>query len=311
MKPTVFIHTSCHEILAANVALYALKRMSCHADDFETRIIRIESFPHILKYHGSKCIRNGKQAGWYKDVPQSFLPLRFIVPQLMHYIGKAVVIDPDIFAVNDIYDLLTFDMAGKAILARPVLSGEKVISHNSSVMLLDCEKLTHWKWENQIDEVFAKKRDLQDWIGLNTEDPEIVGDLPEEWNHYDTLNSKTKLLHNTTQITQPWKTGLVYRPENLNNTYKGFNLSLGWFKKQIKLFLKGYKKTSFYRQHPDYNQEQLFFALIKECLNNSLIDYNFIEQEIRKCHVRPDMIEKIQQVNLDVDEIKSRLLVTA
>ena len=39
-------------------------------------------------------------------------------PGLMGYEGRSVVIDPDIFAVADVWELLTRDMQGKAILAR-------------------------------------------------------------------------------------------------------------------------------------------------------------------------------------------------
>ena len=38
---------------------------------------------------------------------QSFTPLRFMPPQLMGYEGRAIVIDPDVFAVGDVYELLT------------------------------------------------------------------------------------------------------------------------------------------------------------------------------------------------------------
>ena len=50
---------------------------------------------------------------WRNDDLQSFTPLRFLPPQLMGYQGRAVVIDPDIFATGDIWELLSRDMAGK------------------------------------------------------------------------------------------------------------------------------------------------------------------------------------------------------
>ena len=40
-------------------------------------------------------------------------------PELMGYQGRAVVIDPDIFAIGDIWELLTRDMQGKqTVVAR-------------------------------------------------------------------------------------------------------------------------------------------------------------------------------------------------
>lgn len=219
MKPTVFIHTSSHEIVSAKVAMYSHLRASTNLDKFDIKLIQLEDYPHLMKRHAQSCIRFGKEAAWYNDVPQSFLPLRFLVPQLMGYEGTAVLTDPDIFAVADVYELLTRNMEDKAILCRRF--GDKSRGYNSSVMLLDCSKLRNWKWEEKIDEVFAGKFDIQDWISLRTEPEEIIGNFEEEWNDYDTLTQKTKLLHNTRQITQPWKTGLPFKEKNMNNHKKG------------------------------------------------------------------------------------------
>ena len=77
------------------------------------------------------------------DDLQSFTPLRFMPPELMGYEGHAVVVDPDVFAVGDIHELLSRDMQGKAIIGRP-RSGTKGAEGGiaTSVMLLDCAKLT-------------------------------------------------------------------------------------------------------------------------------------------------------------------------
>ncbi|MEA5534777.1 hypothetical protein [Crocosphaera sp. XPORK-15E] len=304
-KPTVFVHTSCHEIMSGKVAAYSLKRMSSNTDKFDVKLIELENYPHLIKYHGHRCIRNNRDAAWYKDVPQSFLPLRFIVPQLMGYQGKAIVIDPDIFAVSDVYELLERDMKDKAILARPIYAKDKIIGHNSSVMLLDCSKLKHWQWEQQIDEVFQLKRDLQDWIFLRTEPRDSMGELEEEWNHYDTLNEKTKLLHNTNQITQPWKTGLPYHPSRLNNNVQGFaslklQLISGYNQlkksrshreslKSIQQLFWSSKAEQLYRKHPDIKQETLFFGYLKEALLAGFIDEDFLREQIKKRHIRQDI----------------------
>ena len=76
---------------------------------------------------------------WLNEDLQSFTPLRFAPPQLMNYQGRAVVMDPDIFAIGDIWELLNRDMEGAAIMCRPK-SGRKGRkgAFASSVMLLDC-----------------------------------------------------------------------------------------------------------------------------------------------------------------------------
>ena len=315
MKSTVFIHTSCHEILAAKVAMYSHIRASKNLDKFDIKLIRLEDYPFILKYHDHRLIRNNKEAAWYKDVPQSFLPLRFLVPQIMGYEGRAVLTDPDIFAIADVYELLTYDMGDKAILSRPRPHRGKLKGYNSSVMLLNCSKLKHWQWESKIDELFAGKLDLKDWISLCTEPEETIGNLEEEWNHYDTLNENTKLLHNTRQITQPWKTGLVYQLEKLDNRLKKTN-SQTWFDRLKPFWQQGkksflqaskniflYGEPCFYRKHPDAQQEELFFCLLKESLEKNYVTPELINAEIKLGHVRPDMFQVLKSVNKSVDEL--------
>ena len=127
----------------------------------------------------------------------------------MGYEGRAVVVDPDVFAVGDVYELLTRDMAGKAIMCR-TRTGSKGESGGlaTSVMLLECARLTHWRCEEQFDELFAGKRDYMDWILLQDEPKDSIGLFEDEWNDFDRLTEKTKLLHNTKRQTQPWKSGL-------------------------------------------------------------------------------------------------------
>ncbi|MFB2737083.1 hypothetical protein [Umezakia ovalisporum] len=321
MKPVVFIHTSCHEILAAKVAAYSHMVFSQNTDKFDIKIIQIEDYPEFTKHHGQEIIRSGKEGQWYKDVPQSFLPLRFIVPQLMGFQGKAVLTDPDIFAVADIYELFQKDMQGKAILSRKIGTG--IPGYNSSVMLFDCEKMSHWKWQEMIDGVFSKKIDLQDLITLRTEAVETIGKLEEEWNHYDTLNNQTKLLHNTRQITQPWKTGLPYREENLNNYNKSKN-KVNYVKKIMRYRGKGkkavlkaiinvflYGEPALYLKHPDDRQEELFLAFLKEGLESGFIESQLIETEIKAGHIRTDMFKLLNCSFRKPSEIISEIKNTA
>ncbi|MBE9060580.1 hypothetical protein, partial [cf. Phormidesmis sp. LEGE 11477] len=71
MKPAVFIHTSSHEILAAKVAHFSHLLFSKNLDAFDIKIIRIEDYPNFMARHGSTLLRRGREAAWYKDVPQS------------------------------------------------------------------------------------------------------------------------------------------------------------------------------------------------------------------------------------------------
>ena len=74
----------------------------------------------------------------------------------MGYEGRAVLTDPDIFALADINLLLERDMGGAAVLARRMpADSRRPLHYASSVMLLDCARLTHWRWEEDFEQTFA------------------------------------------------------------------------------------------------------------------------------------------------------------
>ena len=147
MNHTVFIQTNHKQITGAIVAEYALRRYSQNNDKFDVRIIHKKDYPYFDQREGQLYLRDGVKRTWLNDDLQSFTLTRFMPPELMDYRGRAVVIDPDVFAVGDVWDLLSRDMGGKAILARS-RSGTKGLIDRciaTSVMLLDCEKLGHWR----------------------------------------------------------------------------------------------------------------------------------------------------------------------
>ncbi|MFV1973699.1 MAG: hypothetical protein ACC648_08265, partial [Thiohalobacterales bacterium] len=114
----VFIQTNHKQIVGALVAEYALKRNSQHSDEFDIQIMDTRDYPFFTAREGQLYLRDGVKRPWLNDDLQSFTPTRFLPPELMGYQGRAVVIDPDIFAIADIRDLLSRDMQGKAIMCR-------------------------------------------------------------------------------------------------------------------------------------------------------------------------------------------------
>jgi hypothetical protein len=142
MNYRVFIQTNHKQIVGALVAEYALRRNSQHNDKFDVQILQLKDFPYFREHEGRKYLRDGVSRIWLNDDLQSFTLTRFMPPELMGYQGRAVVIDPDVFAVGDVWELLSRDMGGKAILARS-RSGTKGLIDRciaTSVMLLDCAK---------------------------------------------------------------------------------------------------------------------------------------------------------------------------
>jgi hypothetical protein len=244
-KPCVFVHTNHKQWIAALVSQYSLKRYSAHGDAFDVRIIHTKDFPFLHAREGQLHLRDGLKRTWLMDDLQSFAPLRFTPPELMNYSGRAIVIDPDVFAVGDVYELLARDMQGKAIMCR-LRPGAKAF--------------------------------------------ETIGLFEEEWNDFDRLTDKTKLLHNTKRKTQPWKTGLKidYAPNASKN--RGFR-PVGWLRRARESVFGRYGMLGHYKSHPDPNQERYFFGLLRECLEKGVISEALLRDEMEHDHIRHDAFE--------------------
>lgn len=297
LKNTVFIHTNRKQMFGAIVSRHALRRQSAAPDAFDVRIVSREDFPFFRDYEGRKFLRGGNWRVWENNDLQSFTPIRFSAPELMGYDGRAIVIDPDVFAVADINHLFQFNMEGKAILAkaRPGHKGrENYIA--TSVMLLDCARLTHWNLRRQFVAMFEGKLDYQDWIELRNEPEDTIGHLDSVWNDFDRLAPDTRMLHNTKRRTQPWKTGLpidfISRPP--------------WYLRFLPI--TGYRRRGAYRPHPDPRQERFFFALVRECLATGEISEDFLAAEMASNHLRhdaPELIERAPSVDQVLAEVRA------
>jgi hypothetical protein len=293
VKPTVFIHTNHKQMLGALISRYSLQKRSANADKFDVKFIEVKDYPCMLSREGQTYLRDGDKRPWLNNDLQSFTPLRFAPPELMNYTGRAVVIDPDIFAIGDIWELLSRDMEGKAIMCRPK-SGRKGRkgAYASSVMLLDCEKLRHWQFEKNFSEMFEPfKRDYMDWVSLKLEDPATIGLFENEWNDFDNLTENTKLLHNTKRKTQPWKTGLQidYRPADTFQLFPPRH----WFRRARRALFGDYKFAGTYDAHPDPNQEKFFFGLVKDALADGAITEEQLREEMDQGHLRSDALQLV------------------
>ncbi|MET0657695.1 MAG: hypothetical protein ABW110_06005 [Steroidobacteraceae bacterium] len=291
----IYIHTNSKQLIGALVARYTLQRNSRKPDRFDVEIILAESFPSLRSREGMPYLRENETAIWRNGDLQSFAPLRFAVPELMGYAGRAVVIDPGVFALGDINDLLDADMDGAAVLARRMEpDAHRPLHFASSVMLLDCARLRHWQLERDFSRLFTREVDYRDWMWLLQEQPGIVGTLAPGWNAFDRLTPATKLLHNTHRRTQPWKTGLP-----VDYTKRGRTLQ-----KKVSAVLRGLAATmtgisgmrGFYRAHPDPAQEHFFFRMLGECLEQGIITERQLRTEIQRRHIRADALERARAV---------------
>jgi hypothetical protein len=294
MSMKVFIQSNERQWLGALVSAYSLKRNSAHADEFDVEIMHVKDFPFLYEKEGQPFLRGGTTRVWRMSDLQSFTPLRFMPPKLMGHEGRAVVIDPDIFAVGDVWELLTRDMEGTAVMGRHRSDKkDKAWQIATSVMLLDCARLKHWDPEKEFDELFRFERDYKDWIVLRHEASENIGVLEPEWNDFDRLTEKTKMLHNTKRRTQPWKTGLPvdFTPAD---KLKKYPVLAKLNRLRAKLFGE-YGLLGRYHAHPDPKQEQFFFGLLRECLEKGIVAEDLVRDEMRNNHVRHDALQVVER----------------
>jgi hypothetical protein len=240
----------------------------------------LEDFPR-LKRQGQSVMRGGYVRPWDPDDLQSFSPLRFAPPTMMGFSGRAVVTDPDCFALGDVTDLFGRDMKGKAVMAvpRPGHGGESDYIA-TSVMLLDNPRLRHWDFDRQIDDLFAHRFDYLDWVALKREQRSTVGLLEPGWNSFDRLDDETEILHTTKRRTQPWKTGLL-----VDYTLR----ESGPFDTLRRLVHRRYQP------HPDPNQEALIYSLLAEMLDRRMVTTKELVAEMAADHIRHDSLELIER----------------
>lgn len=286
MQPVVFIHTNDYQLLGAKISAHAFKKRSPHPDLFDVRILRLEETPQLYSRFGQSYLRTkDREVLYHEDNPQSFTPLRFLPPQLMGYEGRALVVDPDVFAVGDVYELLSRDMEGKAIMCRRLPGAEGNQPWATSSMLMDCSRLTHWKWDEHLEDMFAGRRIYQRWIHLEYEPQESIGLLESGWNDLDNLSEKTKLIHFTRQRTQPWKTGLPL----LSSTNPKFA-------KKPPFWMRLLRIAPMHTKNPDPRQEELFFELLREAVDDGAVSEDELIQEIEQHGIRRDTLQILHSV---------------
>ena len=167
MRPHVFIHTNQRQLVAPWSRRTRCAAQSPARDQFDIEIIHHGDYPFFAaRTKASSTCAAGCKRPWRNDDLQSFTPLRFMPPELMGYAGPgACIVDPDVFAVGDIWELLTRDMGGKAIMCRRRRhEARSAAATRPPSCCWTAPSSRHWRAEAQFDELFAFKRD---YIGLD------------------------------------------------------------------------------------------------------------------------------------------------
>ena len=201
---------------------------------------------------GKKYKRSGK-IKYFKNDLQSFTFLRFLAPESDNYRGKLLVIDPDVFALKDVSNMV--DLLNKDDLACTFVDNKA----RTEVMIIDAQKVK-WKFEEIINQVFNLKLDYSDLMNLSFDKNLKIKKISNNYNSLDSINNDTVLLHTTNRITQPWKEGLKVDFEIHKSKFY-------IFKQQIKKLIgKNYDNkvtSSRYLRHPN---EQII-RVIKKFFN--------------------------------------------
>src|SRR3989344_492521 len=174
---TVFIQADEQQLLGAKVAKFAIEKNLVDKNSVDIRILNVTKMSLFRNLVGKSYLRDGKLLIYTLDDLQAFTISRIMPPELMGFKGKAVVIDPDIFFMADINELFSIDMKGKAIAC--TYYHEKGM-WESSLMLLDCARLTHWKADEILEKFADKELDYLDIVRLRKETS--ILEIPRIWN---------------------------------------------------------------------------------------------------------------------------------
>ncbi|MDB4542879.1 hypothetical protein N9241_01410 [bacterium] len=126
-----------------------------------------------------------------------FTAYRYAIPGFTGYQGRAIYNDVDQIYLRDPGALLDEDMHGAGVLA--------VESRDTSVMLLDCQKLQGiWTLEGVKE---SPARGLHTAMLRQVRHHQLISDLPGHWNSRDHEYhpQSSSLLHYTILHTQPWQ----------------------------------------------------------------------------------------------------------
>lgn len=130
---------------------------------------------------------------------------RFAIPEFCGFKGRAIYLDADMVTLGDIEELYHLPIEKEPALSK---MRDKNLAF-TSVMLMDCERLKHWKVREWVALINAGLTSYQGCMsgtpsGMNYGD---FSPLPKYWNHFDHYDETTRLIHYTNVPTQPWKRG--------------------------------------------------------------------------------------------------------
>lgn len=282
---TLFIQTNRKQMLGAKLSRYSFEKEAGPNRSFTVELMVAEEMPELQAFVGKTYLISGGRVmtATFDDL-QSFTLTRLKPPELMGYSGRAIVVDPDIFALpgTNLDELFNLDLQNNDLAACRKDNGE----WESSMIVLDCAKLKHWRLSTILTDLEAKKFDYSHFIRFRGGEQILV--LPWIWNSMDKINSDSKVLHTTRRLTQPWKTGLP-----IDFTRKPMPKLFGFVPREPLYKLIGRYPTR-YLPHPNPAVVDFFFSLAKNALKDGAITETDILDEMAQGNVRPDFFDVLR-----------------
>jgi hypothetical protein len=276
----IFVQANDNQLVAAKVAKFALEtRGRAAARGVPVTIMNVDEMPPFKELSGVAFRCGSETIRYDRGHVQSFTLSRFLPPAAMSYSGRALVLDPDVLALSDVGELFSLDLEGNAVAAC-----RRDMGWETSVMLLDCAKLSHWR----IEDIFARLKDLSlDYLDLMwlRNEPGVL-ELPGVWNSHDKIGPGVRMLHMTRVNTQPWKTGLpigttLHEPP-----------VLGFIPRTIARRLVG-KPEPRYRRHPDSDVERTFLTVFKDAVAAGAVSEAEVSDAVARQLIRPDIWDHV------------------
>ena len=191
----IIIGTQRNQFLAERVLEYSIRKNASGPVD-------------VRAVHQDRASPGGTKFGF----------VRFMIPSLCDFRGKAIYFDADQVVLGDVHELADQLHAPHAVgLVRKIegtFGGEPVAERNeTSVMVLDCGRLLDWDPATMFDHVVpnATKKlapgemRYRDFMRLAWLDPTAIEEIPARWNHYNVVREDTSLVHFSHVRDQPWK----------------------------------------------------------------------------------------------------------
>ena len=261
----ILIQSNKMQEIASKVSAASFVKYGVNSNDI--KFLNFDDNNFIKPFIGKKYLRNGKIKLFKNDL-QSFTLLRFFGPQFLKYQDKALIIDPDVFALKDPSEIINYLKENESI-ACTFYNGKP----RSEVMLVNCNKI-NWNFEKILSDLFNFKVDYSELMNLSFDRALNIKELDKNFNTHDKINPNTVLLHTTNRLTQPWKEGINIDFEwHISKKYK--------FKQVIKkLFGLNYNKKILektYQRHPEKKviekfKELFYFAKEINFINDKEID---------------------------------------